>query len=357
MSIPVTDLTVVTPGAPVTEAGDTNRPKRRKWRFVANPKAAVGLATVAFYTLIAIIGPWIAPYDPDARSEALVKGPSADHWFGTTHLGQDIFSQLLVGTRGVMFVGFLAGVVAMALSVLIGITAGYLGGLFDECLSVLTNVFLVIPALPLIIIISATVKTAGDLTVALTIGGTSWAWGARILRAQTLSLRQRDFVQASRATGETTWRIIVFDLMPNLVAIIASSFVSTVIFAVMSEITLAFIGVSNVSTWNWGTILFWAQSEQALAQGAWWWFVPAGLAIAILGTALALLNFGIDEFVSPRLRSSGASKVRTADGGKVKMKVGFTPVLMSRKRLAALNGSEQFTPVEILSPEPKGAGQ
>lgn len=360
MTMPITDLSVVTPAGPVVEAADTARPKRRKWRFVANPKAAIGLGTVTFYALIAIIGPWIAPYDPDARSNALVAGPSGAHWFGTTHLGQDIFSQLLVGTRGVMFVGFLAGVVAMALSILIGITAGYLGGLMDECLSVLTNVFLVIPALPLIIIISATVKSAGDLTVALTIGGTAWAWGARILRAQTLSLRQRDYIQASRATGETTWRIIIFDLMPNLVAIIASSFVSTVIFAVMSEITLAFIGVSNVSTWNWGTILFWAQSQQALAQGAWWWFVPAGLAIAILGTALALLNFGIDEFVSPRLRSSGASKVRTEDGAKVKMRVGFTPVLMSRKKLAGLNGAQHFTPVEILPVTPskrKGAGQ
>jgi peptide/nickel transport system permease protein len=375
MTIPVTDLTAVTPSGPV-EAADGGRTKRRKWRFVANPKAAVGLGTLAFYLLIAIIGPWIAPFDPDARSNALVQGPSSTHWFGTTHLGQDIFSQLLIGTRGVMFVGFLAGIVAMALSVLIGITAGYLGGVMDECLSVLTNVFLVIPALPLIIIISATVKSAGDLTVALTIGGTSWAWGARILRAQTLSLRQRDYVQASRATGETTWRIIVFELMPNLVAIIASSFVSTVIFAVMSEITLAFIGVSNVSTWNWGTILFWAQSEQALAQGAWWWFVPAGLAIAILGTALALLNFGIDEFVSPRLRSSGATKVRTMDGAKVRMKVGFTPVLMSRKRLnhddlelVGMNGagpgpragrSSTVTPVirpVVEQVEPKGADQ
>ena len=330
MTIPITDpSTVITAGGGlVLEAGQPNTPKRRKWRFLANPKAAVGMIIVAIYVLFAIIGPWVAPYNPDARSNDLVQGPSSAHWLGTTHLGQDILSQLLVGTRGVMFVGLIAGLVAVALSVLIGITAGYLGGLADEALSVLTNVVLVLPALPLIIIITATVKSAGDLTVALTIGLTNWAWGARILRAQTLSLRQRDYVQASKATGETSWRIILFEITPNLIAIIASSFVSTVIFAVMTEITLAFIGVSNVSTWNWGTILFWAQSEQALAQGAWWWFVPAGLAIAILGTALALLNFGIDEFVSPRLRGSGPSKVRTADGARVKMRVGFTPVLM-----------------------------
>jgi peptide/nickel transport system permease protein len=335
VSIPITDLSVVTPEAPiVTPEGAPGaagaRAKRRRFRFVANPKAAFGLATIGVFLLFAVIGPWVAPYDPSARSRDLLLPPSADHWFGTTHLGQDIFSQILVGTRGVMFVGLLAGAVAMVLSVVIGITSGYLGGLLDEALSALTNVFLVIPALPLIIIISATVQGAGDLMVALVIGFTSWAWGARILRAQTLSLRNRDYVQACRANGETTWRIILFEILPNLVAIIASSFVSTVIFAVMSEITLAFIGVSNVSTWNWGTILFWAQSQQALAQGAWWWFVPAGLAIAVLGTALALLNFGIDEFVSPRLRSSGASRIRTADGRKVRMKVGFTPVLMAR---------------------------
>ena len=210
-----------------------------------------------------------------------------------------------------MFVGLLAGVIATALSVLIGVSSGFLGGAADEGLSALSNVFLVIPALPLIIIVASTIPSAGDLMVALVIGLTSWAWGARVLRAQTLSLRRRDYVEAARATGESTWRIITVEILPNLTAIIASGFVGTVIFAVMSEITLAFIGISTISEWNWGTILFWAQSQQALAQGAWWWFVPAGLAIAILGTALSLINFGIDEFVSPRLRSSGHTKVKT----------------------------------------------
>jgi peptide/nickel transport system permease protein len=330
VTIPASSIGQPVDGPDTLVQPDEVRPKkarRRRFRFLSSGKAATGLIVLGIYLLFAIIGPWVAPYDPDARSSALVQPPSADHWFGTTHLGQDVFSQILVGTRGVMLVGLAAGILATILSVLIGVTAGYLGGGWDDSLSALSNVFLVIPALPLIIILTAAIPEGGDTLVALIIGLTSWAWGARILRAQTLSLRRRDYVEASRANGESTWRIIGFEILPNLTAIIASGFVGTVIFAVTSEITLAFIGIGSVSTWNWGEILFWAQSQQALAQGAWWWFVPAGLAIAFLGTALSLINFGIDEFVSPRLRSAGKTKVKTASGRTVRMRVGFTPVL------------------------------
>ena len=322
MATPTTTETVV-------PAGPGELPtRRRRFRFVANPKAAIGMAIIGFFVLIAIIGPWIAPFDPSERGPDLLQAPSAKHWFGTTHIGQDIFSQVLVGARSVVYVGFLAAVIATVLSVLIGVTAGYLGGTADDGLSALSNVFLVIPALPLIIIITSTIQDAGDTLVAVVIGCTSWAWGARVLRAQTLSLRRRDYVEAARATGEKTWRIIGFEVMPNLTAVIASNFVGTVVFAVLSEITLAFIGISGTADWNWGTILFWAQSQQALDQGAWWWFVPAGLAIALLGTALSLVNFGIDEFVNPRLRAMGSGRrARTASGRVVRMRVGFTPVL------------------------------
>jgi peptide/nickel transport system permease protein len=320
-------VTTLTPEGPLPDLEEAPA-RRRRFRFVSNTKAVVGLIVLGVFVVLAVIGPWIAPYDPDARSDDIVKGPSAAHWFGTDHLGRDIFSQVLVGTRSVVFVGFLAGLVAIVLAVVIGVTAGYLGGAADDGLSALSNIFLVIPAIPLIIIITSTIPDAGDLLVAIVIGCTSWAWGARVLRAQTLSLRRRDYVEAARATGEPTWRIIGFEVMPNLTAVIASNFIGTVVFAVLSEITLAFIGVSDTATWNWGTILFWAQSQQALAQGAWWWFVPAGLAIALLGTALSLVNFGIDEFVNPRLRTTtGGQKVRTAGGQKVRMRVGFTPVL------------------------------
>jgi peptide/nickel transport system permease protein len=342
MTIPTSSIEQVIPeqGAMAQPETIPAKARRQRFRFIANGKAVTGLAMLGCYGILAVIGPWIAPYDPDARSADLLQPPSSAHWLGTTHLGQDILSQILVGTRGVMIVGLTAGVVATLLSIVVGVTAGYLGGISDEGLSALSNVFLVIPALPLIIIVTSTLDNAGDLVVALVIGFTSWAWGARVLRAQTLSLRRRDYVEAARATGEKTWRIIGFEILPNLTAIIASGFVGTVIFAVMSEITLAFIGISSISTWNWGTILFWAQSQQALAQGAWWWFIPAGLAIALLGTALSLVNFGIDEFVSPRLRSSGRASVRTADGRTVRMRVGFTPVLAARPRPVAMRRKE-----------------
>ncbi|MFE7260593.1 ABC transporter permease [Streptomyces sp. NPDC057592] len=306
--------------AVVLDAAGAPAAGRRRFRFLRGRKTVIGLGILALFAVIAVVGPWIAPYDPDAMSDQLLRPPSGAHWFGTTQTGQDVFSQILVGTRGVLVVGFVAGILATALSVLIGVGGGFLGGTADELLSLLSNVFLVIPGLPLIIIIASFVSDTGDILIAAVIALTSWAWGARVLRAQTLSLRRRDYVEAARATGESTWRIIFFEVLPNLTAVIASGFVGTVIFAILSEITLAFIGVADISDWNWGTVLFWAQSNQALAQGAWWWFVPAGLCIALLGMSLALINFGIDEFVNPRLRTeTGASR-------KVRMRVGFTPV-------------------------------
>ncbi|MFJ6014684.1 ABC transporter permease [Streptomyces sp. NPDC092952] len=309
----------VDPAAPAPATGAP--PGRRGPRFPRGRKTTVGLAILAFFAVLAVVGPWIAPYDPGAMGDQLLQPPSADHWFGTTQTGQDVFSQILVGTRGVLVVGFVAGTLATVLSVLVGVSAGYLGGTADELLSLLSNVFLVIPGLPLIIIIASFVSDAGNLLIATVIALTSWAWGARVLRAQTLSLRRRDYVEAARATGEPTWRIILFEVLPNLTAVIASGFVGTVVAAILFEITLAFIGVADISDWNWGTVLFWAQSNQALAQGAWWWFVPAGLCIALLGMALALINFGIDELVNPRLRT------RSGPGRKAPVRIGFTPVV------------------------------
>ncbi|HEY0533419.1 MAG TPA: ABC transporter permease, partial [Actinoplanes sp.] len=223
MTIPTSSIEQVIPGqGSMAQPEAARKNKRRRFTFLRNPKSATGLVLLGIYVLVAIIGPWIAPYDPDQRSNDLVQGPSAHHWLGTTHIGQDILSQLLVGTRSVVYVGFLAGIVATVLSVLVGVTAGYIGGKTDDGLSALSNVFLVIPAIPLMIIITSTLENVSDTLIALIIGLTSWSWNARVLRAQTLSLRRRDYVEASRATGEKTWRIIIFELLPNLTAVIAA---------------------------------------------------------------------------------------------------------------------------------------
>ncbi|MCU1549657.1 MAG: transporter permease [Glaciihabitans sp.] len=321
------DVASLSPAGSV-EVAETHSGKRRRKKFASlrNAKSLTGLIILLVFLVIALIGQWIAPYSPDALSTSILSAPSPAHWLGTDHLGRDVFSQLIIGTRGVMLVGVVAGVLATALAVLIGVSAGFIGGLGDELLSSLSNIFLVIPALPLIIIVTGSLPDSGNLLIALVLALTGWAWGARILRSQTLSLRGRDFIEAARANGESTWRIVWFETLPNLTAIIASSFISTVTFAVLSQTTLAFIGVTSLSDWSWGTVLYWAQSNQALARGAWWWFVPAGLLIALLGMALTLVNFGIDEFVNPRLRLAGLSRKGMRQHG-IKPRIGFTAVL------------------------------
>ncbi|MCL1840326.1 MAG: ABC transporter permease [Propionibacteriaceae bacterium] len=319
-------MTSVPVSAPPAGVAPSSAPKRQRFVVLRNRKSLTGLVILAFFVLVAIFGPIFAPYDPNATSSTPLSGPTWHHLLGTSQTGQDIFSQLVVGTRGVMIVGLSAGIIATALAVLIGVSAGYFGGWGDEGLSMLSNVFLVIPALPLMIVITSMVATSSKWTVILVIALTGWAWGARVMRSQTLSMAHRDFVEAARANGESSIRIIVFEIMPNLTAIIASTFINTVIAAVLSEVTLAFIGVASLSDWNWGTILFFAQTGGAFMQGAWWWFVPAGLCVALLGMSLALINFGIDEFVNPRLRNSGMNAARLRRL-RVRPRVGFTPVV------------------------------
>jgi peptide/nickel transport system permease protein len=202
-------------------------------------------------------------------------------------------------------------VVATALSVIIGVTAGFLGGLADDLLSMLANIFLVMPALPLLIILFGFLGASSannDLVIGLIISITGWAWGARVLRAQTLSMRNRDYVDSARLIGESNWRIIGTEIVPNLVPIIASSFLFTVLYGVGTYTAIAFLGYVSPDHWSWGSMLFYAQQVNAETSGYWWWFVPPGLAVAFLGTSLALLNFGIDEFINPRLRAAGLSR-------------------------------------------------
>jgi peptide/nickel transport system permease protein len=273
-------------------------------------KAKIGVGLFGFFLLAAIIGPEVQPYDPSAQTPLTEAAPSAQHWFGTTQTGQDVLSQVLTGIRLTLELAFIVGVIATALSVLVGVTAAFLGGIWDDALSLITNVFLVIPALPLLIVLLGYLSQQGQTSTIVVLSILGWAWGARVIRAQTLTIRGRDFIGASRETGEKTWRIILFEIIPNEVSLIAASFVNTVLYAIGASVALAFVGLTNVNSWSLGTILFWGQTDSALQGGAWWWYVPAGLAVALIGTSLVLLNSGIDELGSPRLRASrGTTKV------------------------------------------------
>jgi peptide/nickel transport system permease protein len=270
-------------------------------------KAKIGGAILGAFILIAIVGPWVAPFDPSATTtgQALPLGVTSSHLLGTTATGQDVLSQLLAGTRSTVVLGLLTCLIATLLSVLVGTSAGFLGGAADEGLSLIANVFLVLPALPLLVVILGYLPHSGQLPTAIVLSALGWPWGARVIRAQTLSLRRRDYVAAAREVGEPTWRIIVFELLPNQVGLIAASFVGTVLYAILTSVALAFLGVADLSTWSYGTMLYWAQSGNAVQLGAWWWYVPPGVCAALLGTSLVLLNFGLDELGNPRLRAAG----------------------------------------------------
>jgi peptide/nickel transport system permease protein len=302
---------------------------RRVLRLPRSPKILLGLGILLFFVALAIFGPLVAPQDPTATTVNLLQGPTAAHWLGTTQSGQDVLSELLIGARSTVLVGFLAGTIATALSVLVGVSAGYFGGLADDLLSMLTNVFLVIPGLPLLIVMAAYLPPgtgSNPFVISLVISVTGWAWGARVLRAQTLSLRRRDYVASAQVVGERPLRIIGAEILPNLTAIVASSFVFTVLYAIGTFVALAFLGVVDPSHWSWGSMLFWAEAQNAAQVNAWWWFLPPGICIALLGTSLALLNFGIDEFINPRLRAAGLTrKAARAAGLPRRIRFGLTP--------------------------------
>jgi peptide/nickel transport system permease protein len=326
------------PGEDTLRPGPAGPPgHRRRLQLPRSPKIITGLAVLGIFLVLAVIGPWIAPHDPSASlstTTGVPLPPSGAHWLGTTQVQQDVFSQLLAGGRSTVLVAVLSGLVATVLSVVIGVTAGYVGGLADDLLSMLANFFLVLPALPLLIVVFGFLPASGgsnDLLIGLIIAITGWAWGARVLRAQTLSLRSRDYVESARIIGERSWRVIGFEILPNLAPVVASSFLFTVLYGVGTYTALAFLGLVNPEHWSWGAMLFWAQSSEAELSGYWWWYIPPGLAVAFLGTALALLNFGIDEFINPRLRAAGLTRRRARRAGNRSLprrfELGLTPVV------------------------------
>lgn len=284
-------------------AGGVLAALRGGWRLLTlNRKVSIGSATVGFFIFIALFGPPLFVHqDPNHYTLNILQPPSAAHWLGTNQGGQDLFGQLVLGTRSSVGWSFFTAALVLVIAVTVGLVSGYFGGFVDDALSVITNVFLVIPPLPLAIV-AAQYFARSTLTVALVVALTNWTWGARTLRAQTLSIRNREFVTAAKTTGERTWRIIFFEIFPNQISIVAASFVTTTIQVILAVAGLEFLGLGNNQVVSWGIMLNAAYNDSALLQGAWWWFVPPGLCIALLGAGLALINFGIDEIADPRLR-------------------------------------------------------
>ncbi len=272
--------------------------------IIKNRKALTGLLILAFFFLVALLAPLLAPTAPQRMVGRPHDPPSEQYVFGTTRQGQDVFAQMVYGARGSLRVGFISGTVIIIIAVAVGLTAGFVGGATDEVLSLIANIFLVVGGLPLIIVMASMIERPGPDTVIIVLCLTSWAWGARVLRSQALSLRNSEFVEAARVSGEPTWRIIAVEILPNMTSLIVSAWIGSVLYAILVQAAYEFIGLGDPNSVTWGTILYWAQNNQALLTGAWWTFVPPGLAIAAVGLSLTLINYGIDEITNPRLSSS-----------------------------------------------------
>ncbi|MBK1794392.1 ABC transporter permease [Devosia sp. WQ 349] len=270
-----------------------------------NKKAVIGLSLLFLIILVAIFAPFLTEYSPTQRVGRPHQPPSADHWLGTTRLGHDVFTRLIYGARVSLAVGFGAGLLITVIGTVLGIIAGYKGGVVDEVINFFTNMVLVVPNLPLLLVLAAFIGQASPLVIALILGFTSWAWGVRVTRSETLSIRQRDYVKSAEMLGEPAWRIMALEIFPNLISIVGINFIGSVIYAVITEATLEFLGLGDPNTVSWGIMLFNAQNASALSVGAWWDLLSPCFALALLGLSLALINFAIDEIANPRLRTGG----------------------------------------------------
>jgi peptide/nickel transport system permease protein len=277
---------------------------------IRSKKALLGLFIFGFFVAIALLAPVISSGDPTKIQFRPHLAPSSDHWFGTTGNGQDVFDQTVWGARFTLKIGLIVGLTTTLVGMAIGMTAGYFRGAADEILSVIANVFLIIPSLPLLVVLGAFLGSGDNFysrgklfyfVLVLTITG--WAWPARVIRSQTLALREKDFVFAALVTGERSWRIIFREILPNMLSIIFASFIGSSIFAIGAQAALEFLGLGDPGRVTWGTNLYWASNNAGLLTGAWWTFVPAGVCIALVAFSFALINYGIDEITNPRLRA------------------------------------------------------
>ena len=272
--------------------------------LLRNPKSRAGLVILGFMVVVALIAPLISVSDPTAFSLLDARqAPSWHHLFGTTDQGSDIFSQVVVGARRSLILGAASGALATLIAATLGILAAYSGGIVDDAINFLTNVFLVIPTIPLLVVASSYVTSRNMKSMILFLALTLWAFEARILRGQALSLRNRDFVLAAKVAGESTWRIVFGEIVPNMISRIAAGFVLVFYISLLVDAGLEFLGLGDTTHVSWGMTLYWAQTNSAVLQGEWWPFLFPGLALVLTVLGLTLILAGIDEVSNPRLRN------------------------------------------------------
>jgi peptide/nickel transport system permease protein len=301
--------TAITDAAAVADAELPVEHRRFLRALLGNRKALAGAVILLVMAFVAAFPGLIAPDDPKASLYLPNLGPSPAHLLGTTQLGQDVFSQLIWSTRLTLWVTLVVSVIATFISMMIGLTAAYLGGVTDRVLTVVTDVFLILPVLPLLILLSAYLTPGvGSLIVVLTI--TSWAFQARQLRSQGLSVRNRDFLVAARVRGERPIYIILVEIVPTMTSLLAASFLALAVFEVGFAASLQFLGLGNASVLMWGTMLYNAQQAAALESGNAWWALAPGAAVALMGAGFALVNYAFDEIGNPALRPVRRKRTR-----------------------------------------------
>jgi peptide/nickel transport system permease protein len=282
----------------------TQEKKKNEILFFAlrNNKLRVGLTILIFFIVLTLIGPLLTDYEPDEFVKSGAFPPSSENWFGTTTFGEDVFTQLVYGLRATFIVGIVGGGLGTLLGLLIGFIAGYWGGIVDEILNMFTNVVLVIPSLAVLLIIAAYLKVRGVFVESLFIALTSWPWAARAVRAQTFSLRSRDFVDMARIGGMKSYKIIFSEIAPNMMSYLLLVFILQFGGAILTAATLDFIGLGPTNTISLGLMMNMAVLWSALILGSWWWFIPPGLVITAIVGALYITNVGLDEVFNPKLR-------------------------------------------------------
>jgi peptide/nickel transport system permease protein len=324
--IPATEATETAALAPA--AGGGRRALDRLRPVLRNQKAAVGAVVLVGFVAVALLAPVIAPGDPNDIVARRHLPPSAAHWFGTTGAGQDVFAQTVWGTRLTLSVGLAVGILTTLVAIAIGMIAGYFRGRIDDALSLLMNVFLIIPSLPLLVVLAAFLGSGNPAYFVFVLTVTGWAWPARVLRSQTLSLREKDFVSAAEVSGDGWFRIIFREILPNMTSIAVAGLFGSTIYAIGAVSALEFLGLGNPSVVSWGTNLYWAGNNGALLTGAWWTVLPSGLCIALIAFAFALVNFAVDEVTNPRLRVQRlAAQVMARAGGRLARSSRATPVV------------------------------